>query len=82
MAMHSCEFSYLRGEMTSGFIEERYDIFGAETNFPAQKQGCFSKHMRFFCGLFLWPGTVEQKLKCRTTVEQEKICQSSGTGNR
>ena len=27
MAMHSCEFSYLRGEMTSDFIEERYDFY-------------------------------------------------------
>ena len=61
---------------------QRYDIFGAGANFPAQKQGCFSKHMRFFCGLFLWPvfvarnsGTVEQ-----ITVEQKKVSDNSRTG--
>ncbi|MDD6129602.1 MAG: hypothetical protein PUB62_03180, partial [Prevotellaceae bacterium] len=56
---------------------QRYDIFGAGANFPAQKQGCFSKHAQFslwpvFVACFLGPEqrnreqiTVEQKLKCR-----------------
>ena len=55
---------------------QRYDIFGAGANFPAQKQGCFQNICSFsvacFWGLFLGPEqrnreqiTVEQKLKCR-----------------
>ena len=43
---------------------QRYDIFGAGANFPAQKQGCFQNIRSFFvaclCGLFFGPGTAEQ----------------------
>ena len=58
---------------------QRYDIFGAGANFPAQKQGCFSKHMRFSVPVFgpvFWNnGTVEQ-----ITVEQKKVSDNSRTG--
>ena len=56
---------------------QRYGIFGAGANFPAQKQGCFSKHTQFFCGpVFVArnSGTVEQ-----ITVEQKKVSDNSGT---
>ena len=60
---------------------QRYGIYGAGANFPAQKQGCFSKHTQFFLWPVFWARnsgtveqiTVEQKLKCRTTSEQEKL---------
>ena len=57
---------------------QRYGIFGAGANFPAQKQGCFSKHTQFFCGpVFVArnSGTVEQ-----ITVEQKKVSDNSRTG--
>ena len=63
---------------------QRYDIFGAGANFPAQKQGCFSKHTQFFCGLFcglfLGPGTAAQGTDNSGT--EMKVPDNSETRNR
>ena len=64
---------------------QRYDIFGAGANFPAQKQGCFSKHTQFFCGpvfgtFFLDP--EQRNSGTDNSGTEMKAPENSRTGNR